>query len=490
MIADLWLQVKGIEKMNSTRFKGVALFILAISQLVLALDYTIIFVAMPSLGNELGFSANHLQWVVSAYSLAFGGFLLIGGRLSDLMGRRRMFMIAIGLFGLGSLLGGLAESQLMLIVARALQGLGGALLSPATLSLIMSNFEEGTERNRAMGIWAAMGGVGMSLGLLLGGLLTSYVGWEATFLVNVPITLLVVILAPFVLKESKVSVSTKHYDAAGTISVTAGLLLVVYYLIQAPVEGWVSATTLPAALIGMLMLLAFVMIESRTKEPLISFRMFRNRNLTGAALIAFLFSASFGSLYYFMTLYTQGVLEFSAIQSGFSFLPLTLSAFVGAKLINGMLSKAGVAGTIATGMGLGVIGFLMLTGLSETGSVWGIIPGTVVIGIGQALVFTTMFIAGSAGIKPEEQGVASALISTGQQIGGAIGLAVIMAIISASLGTGATLEHMVTADLNHAIHTAFLIAAATTLLGIVVAFLVLKQTKPSAVHDNQVKAAH
>lgn len=474
--------------MNSTRFKGLALFILAISQLVLALDYTIIFVAMPSLGNELGFSANHLQWVVSAYSLSFGGFLLIGGRLSDLMGRRRMFMIAIGLFGLGSLLGGLAESQLMLIIARALQGLGGALLSPATLSLIMSNFEEGPERNRAMGIWAAMGGVGMSLGLLLGGILTSYIGWEATFLVNVPIALLVVILAPFVLKESKVSAATKHYDAAGTISVTAGLLLVVYYLIQAPVEGWVSVTTLPAALIGVLMLLAFVLIEKRTKEPLISFRMFRNRNLTGAALIAFLFSASFGALYYFMTLYTQGVLGFSAIQSGFSFLPLTLSAFVGAKLINVMLSKVGVAGTIATGMGLGVIGFLMLTGLSETGSAWGIIPGTVVIGIGQALVFTTMFIAGSAGIEPKEQGVASALISTGQQIGGAIGLAVIMAIISASLGTGATLEHMLPADLNHAIHTAFFIAAATTLLGIVVAFLALKQAKPSA--DNQVKVAH
>lgn len=305
---------------------------------------------------------------------------------------------------------------------------------------------------------------------------------------NVPIALLVVILAPFVLKESKVSAATKHYDAAGTISVTAGLLLVVYYLIQAPVEGWGSVTTLPAALIGVLMLLAFVLIEKRTKEPLISFQMFRNRNLTGAALIAFLFSASFGSLYYFMTLYTQGVLGFSAIQSGFSFLPLTLSAFVGAKLINGILSKVGVAGTIATGMGLGVIGFLMLTGLSETGSAWGIIPGTVVIGIGQALVFTTMFIAGSAGIEPKEQGVASALISTGQQIGGAIGLAVIMAIISASLGTGATLEHMLPADLNHAIHTAFFIAAATTLLGIVVAFLALKQAKPSA--DNQVKVAH
>ncbi|MBB3112416.1 EmrB/QacA subfamily drug resistance transporter [Paenibacillus phyllosphaerae] len=476
--------------MNVSKYKGLALFILAISQLVMALDYTIIFVAMPSLGKELGFSANHLQWVVSAYSLAFGGFLLIGGRLSDLLGRRRMFMIAMGLFGLGSLLGGLAESQLMLIAARALQGLGGALLSPATLSLIMSNFNEGPERNRAMGIWASMGGVGMSLGLLLGGVLTSYVGWESTFLVNVPIALAVVILAPFVLTESQVPAGAKHVDAAGTISVTAGLLLVVYYLIQAPVEGWVSAATVPFAAIGALLLVAFVIIEQRTKEPLISFRMFRNRNLTVAALTAFLFSASFGSLYYFLTLYTQGVLHYSAVQSGLSFLPLTLSAFVGAKLINTMLVKVGVAGTIATGMGLGVIGFLMLTGLSESGSAWGMIPGTVIIGIGQALVFTTMFIAGSTGIEPKEQGVASALISTGQQIGGAIGLAIIMAIISASLGTSSTLEHMQPADLNAAIHTAFFISAATTVLGILVAFLTLKQPKPSKLDDIKMTAAH
>ncbi|MCM3033521.1 MFS transporter [Niallia sp. MER 6] len=329
--------------MNSDKTKGIALFILAISQLVMALDYTIIFVAMPSLGNELGFTTNHLQWVVSAYSLTFGGLLLIGGRLSDLLGRRRMFIIAMGLFGLGSLLGGLAESQLMLITARGLQGLGAAFLSPATLSLIMSNFKEGKERNRALGIWASMGGVGMSLGLLLGGLLTSYVGWEATFFVNVPIAILVIILAPIVLKESKNLSAAKGFDIAGTISVTLGLLLSVYYLIQAPVEGWFSKSTLPFLMIGVVLLISFVVIEKRTKEPLISFQMFHNRNLIGAALTAFLFSASFGSLYYFLTLYTQGVLEYSAIESGLNFLPLTLSAFVGAKLINKMLSSFGVA---------------------------------------------------------------------------------------------------------------------------------------------------
>ncbi|WP_025697391.1 MFS transporter, partial [Paenibacillus forsythiae] len=201
--------------MNNSKHKGLALLLLAVSQLILALDYTIIFVALPSLAADLGFSANNLQWVISAYSLAFGGFLLIGGRLSDLLGRRRMFMIAMALFGLGSLLGGLADSQLMLIIARGIQGLGGALLSPATLSLIMSNFDEGKERNRALGVWASMGGVGMSLGLLLGGVLTSYIGWESTFFVNVPIALLVLILAPMALIESKSLPGTRHYDAAG-----------------------------------------------------------------------------------------------------------------------------------------------------------------------------------------------------------------------------------------------------------------------------------
>lgn len=470
--------------------KGLALLVLAISQLIMALDYTIIFVAMPSLGEELGFSANHLQWVVSAYSLAFGGFLLIGGRLSDLMGRRRMFMIAMSLFGLGSLLGGLADSQLMLIIARGLQGLGGALLSPATLSLIMSNFEEGAERNRAMGIWAAMGGVGMSLGLLLGGVLTSFIGWEATFFVNVPIALLTLLLAPVVLKESATSSGRKHYDIAGTVSVTAGMLLTVYYLIQSPVSGWLSASTLPFVLIGAALLVAFVVIEKRSKGPLINFRMFRNRNLTGAALIAFLFSASFGTLYYFLTLYTQNVLHFSAIQSGFTFLPLTLSAFLGAKLITPMLAKVGVAGTIASGMALGGIGFLLLTQLSASGNAWGVIPGTIIIGLGQALVFTTMFIAGSTGVDPSEQGVSSAVINTGQQIGGAIGLAVIMAIISATLGSDTTMETMSPSALHSSIHTAFIVSAAVTLIGIVVAFAALKRAGGASPEEGKVIATH
>lgn len=476
--------------MNSGRFKGLALLVLAISQLIMALDYTIIFVAMPSLGEELGFSANHLQWVVSAYSLAFGGFLLIGGRLSDLMGRRRMFMIAMSLFGLGSLLGGLADSQLMLIIARGLQGLGGALLSPATLSLIMSNFEEGAERNWAMGIWAAMGGVGMSLGLLLGGVLTSFIGWEATFFVNVPIAFLTLLLSPVVLKESATSSGRKHFDIAGTASVTAGMLLVVYYLIQSPVSGWLSPSTLPFVLIGAALLAAFVVIEKRSKGPLISFRLFRNRNLTGAALVAFLFSASFGTLYYFLTLYTQNVLHFSAIQSGFTFLPLTLSAFLGAKLITPMLAKVGVAGTIASGMALGGIGFLLLTQLSASGNAWGVIPGTIIIGLGQALVFTTMFIAGSTGVDPSEQGVSSAVINTGQQIGGAIGLAVIMAIISATLGSDTTMETMSPTALNSSIHTAFMVSAAVTLIGIVVAFAALKRAGGTSPEEGKVIATH
>lgn len=476
--------------MNKSRHKGLALILLAVSQLILALDYTIVFVAMPSIGADLGFSANHLQWVVSAYSLVFGGFLLIGGRLSDLMGRRRMFIIAMALFGAGSLLGGLADSQMVLIAARGLQGLGGALLSPSTLSLIMSNFDEGAERNRAMGIWASMGGVGLSLGLLLGGVLTSYLGWEFTFFVNVPIALITLILAPFVLAENKAAAGPKRYDALGTISVTAGMILIVYYLIQSPVEGWLSLGTLPFGLLSALLLVLFVVIEQRTKEPLIPFRLFRNRNLTGAALIAVLFSASFGSLYYFLTLYTQEVLHYSAIQSGVSFLPLTISAFLGGRLINKMLSMAGVAGTVTIGMILGGIGFLVLTQLSENGSAWGIIPGTVIVGLGQALVFTTMFIAGSTGIDPKEQGVASAIISTGQQIGSAVGLAAIMAIISANLGSGLKLEALESSDLNHAIHMSFFAASVMTLLGVAVTFITLKRKKQPSKVEKKEMASH
>ncbi|AYB46101.1 MFS transporter [Paenibacillus lautus] len=470
--------------MNPTNYKGLALVLLAVSQLILALDYTIIFVALPSLGAELGFSALHLQWVVSAYSLVYGGFLLIGGRLSDLLGRRRMFMIAMGLFGLGSLLGGLADSQSLLIIARGLQGLGGALLSPATLSLIMSNFEEGQERNRAMGIWAAMGGVGLSLGLLLGGLLTSYIGWESTFFVNVPIAVLVLILAPIALKESRTSSRSRHFDVAGSLSVTAGMLLIVYYLIQSPVDGWLNSRTIIPGVIGIVLLILFVIIETRTREPLIPFRLFRLRSLTGAALTATIFSASFGTLYYFLTLYTQEVLHYSAIQSGLSFLPLTLSALLGAKLINKMISTIGVAGTIASGMGLGAIGFMLLTGLSETGSAWGIIPGMVIIGLGQAFVFTTMYIAGSKNIDMNEQGLASSIVSTGQQIGGAIGLAVIMAVISTFSGTNAPMESMAPGDLNGAIRIAFIMNIVTTLIGILVAFVTLKQKKAASLDTN------
>jgi len=466
--------------MNQNRHKGLAIFILALSQLILALDYTIIYVALPSLAADLGFTASHLQWVVSAYSLIYGGFLLIGGRLSDLLGRRKMFLIAMGIFGLGSLLGGVSDSQLLLIAARGLQGLGGALLSPSTLSLIMSNFEEGTERNRALGIWAAMGGVGLSLGLLLGGVLTSYIGWESTFLVNVPIALFVMILAPFVLMESSSQSKTRHYDLAGAISVTLGMILIVYYLIQSPAEGWLQSSTIIPGLAGVALLLLFVVIEVRTKDPLLPFRLFRIRSLVGATLSAALFSASFGTLYYFLTLYTQQVLHFTAIQSGLSFLPLTISAFVGARLVNRLVTSIGVSGTIASGMGIGAVGFLLLAQLSETGSAWGIIPGTVIAGLGQALVFTTMYIAASTGIDVLEQGVASAVVSTGQQIGGSIGLAVLMALITAHLGTNATLEELQPAALNGAIQIAFYLIAAIAVIGSVVTFSILKQRKSRA----------
>lgn len=463
--------------MNRNKHKGLALILLAVSQFILALDYTIVFVALPSIGADLGFSTNHLQWVVSAYSLFYGGFLLIGGRLSDLAGRRRMLIIAMGLFGLGSLFGGLAHSQLFLIFSRVIQGLGGALLSPATLSLIMSNFEEGAERNRAMAVWSAMGGVGLSLGLLLGGVLTNYIGWEAIFFVNIPIVLLVMILSPVALSESGFPSKSRHYDVAGAFSVTAGMLLIVYYLIQAPVEGWFALTTFIPGLAGVGLLLLFTAIELRTREPLVPFRLFRIRNLTGAALTAVLCSGSFGALYYFMTLYTQEVLHYSVVQSGLIFLPLTFSSLLATRFVNKMIAIFGLAGTAAIGMGLGAAGFMLFTRLSETGAVWEMIPGMLMIGVGQSFVFTGMYIAAGIGIDRKEQGVASAIVNTGQQIGTALGLAVILAMISSGLGTSETLGTMDPIQLTGAIRTAFLICAVIALLGILVAIVTLKQKK-------------
>ncbi|CAH0120891.1 putative MFS-type transporter EfpA [Paenibacillus sp. CECT 9249] len=451
--------------------------LLAVSQFILALDYTIVFVALPSIGADLGFSTNHLQWVVSAYSLFYGGFLLIGGRLSDLAGRRRMLIIAMGLFGLGSLFGGLAHSQLFLIFSRVVQGLGGALLSPATLSLIMSNFEEGAERNRAMAVWSAMGGVGLSLGLLLGGVLTNYIGWEAIFFVNVPIVLLVMILSPVVLSESRFSSKSRHYDAAGAFSVTAGMLFIVYYLIQAPVEGWFALTTFIPGLAGVGLLLLFTAIELRTREPLVPFRLFRIRNLTGATLTAVLCSGSFGALYYFMTLYTQEVLHYSVVQSGLIFMPLTFSSLLATRFVNKLIAVFGLAGTVAIGMGLGAAGFMLFARLSAAGAVWEMIPGMLMIGVGQSFVFTGMYIAAGYGIDMKEQGVASAIVNTGQQIGTALGLAVILAMISSGLGTSATLGTMDPIRLTGAIRTAFVICAAIALLGILVAIITLKQKK-------------
>lgn len=463
--------------MSTRKHQGFALTLLALSQLILALDYTIIFVALPSLGEALGFTTNHLQWVVSAYSLLFGGFLLIGGRLSDMLGQRRMFMIAMTLFGIGSLLGGLAPTPFILILARGIQGFGGALLAPATLSLIMSNFAEGEERNRALSIWAAMGGVGLSLGLLLGGLLTSYMSWKAVFFVNVPIALFVIVSASFALKESTVHSGERRYDVAGAVSVTAGMILLVYYLIQAPVEGWLRRNTLVPGLVGLALLVTFIMVEGVAKEPLLPFRLFRNRNLTGATLTAALFSASFGTLYYFLTLYTQQVLHDSAVRSGLAFLPLTLSALVGSRFVNKLVAAIGIASTIACGMLLGSIGFLLLTHLSERGSIWGIIPGTIVIGIGQAFVFTTMFIAAGIGIAMQDQGIASSIVNTGQQLGSSVGLAVIMVILTAQIGSNTGLGTLNPVRLNTAIHSAFVTAAIIAWAGICLAFLLLRRRK-------------
>lgn len=462
--------------MSSTLRSRLALLVLALAQFLLALDFTIIFVALPVLGADLGFSPSNLQWVVSAFALVNGGFLLIGGRLSDLLGRRRMFVVAITLFGLGSLLGGLAQTQALLILARGLQGLGGALLSPATLSLIMSTFGAGPARNRALALWAAMGSVGLSAGLIFGGVLTSFVNWEATFLVNVPVVIAMLLLAPRVLQESPRPEGPRVYDLGGALSVTLGMILVVFALIQGPVVGWQAA--LVPGLAGAALLALFVLLEARGRAPLLPLSLLALPTLWGASLIAVLFSASFGSLYYFLTLYAQQVLSLSAVETGLLFFPLALSALLATRWLDRIVARGGVAATTAGGFAFGIVGFLWLYWLTPGLPIWSAVPAMVLIGLGQGAVFTSMYIAGTTNIAPERQGVASAVVTTGQQLGSAIGLAVIVALISAQWPPNVALEELAPDRLGPALTTAFALEAVIAALAVGTALLVLRSPVP------------
>lgn len=406
-----------------------ALAVLGIAYLMVVLDVSIVNVALPSIQTDLEFSPENLQWVISAYALTFGGFLLLGGRIGDIIGRRKLFMAGLTLFAAFSLLAGFATSDTMLIIARALQGAAGAILSPSVFSITLVTFAEGSERNKALGILGAIAGSGAAIGVLLGGVLTEYAGWEWIFYVNAPIGALALWLAARYVSESRVEGIERRFDSAGAVSVTASLMLLVYGLTQAPNKGWGSGQTIGVLIGSAALMILFLVIESRSRSPLVPLGFFRRRTPTGANIIGFGLGTMVFGMFFLLSLYMQQVLGFSALKTGVGYLAVALTAIVASGAAQALVTRVGVRPILALGMGLIGGGLIYFTQISPDGSyVGGLLPGFLLVGVGLGFAFVPVSIAALSGIPPREAGLASGLINTSQQIGGALGVAVLTTV--------------------------------------------------------------
>ncbi len=402
-----------------------ALALLCSAYFMVILDVSIVNVALPSIQEDLHFSPDDLQWVLSAYALTFGGFLLLGGRVADVLGRRVVFMSGVALFTLASLACGLSGSEGMLIGARAVQGLGAAILSPAALSIITTTFDEGAERNKALGIWGAMGGSGAAVGVLLGGILTKALGWEWIFFVNVPVGAAVLLTTRSIVKESRAGSATRHFDALGAVLITSALSLLVFALTQANRVGWGSAQTIGILIASAALHVAFIAVEHRSQAPLVPLGIFtRLRTLTGANVVSFLVGGLTFAMFFMLSLYMQQVLGLSALQTGAGYLAVALTAIVSAGVAQALVTKVGVKPVMIAGVTLMGLGNVWFTQVSADGSyAVDLLPGFLAIGVGLGFSFVPMSIAALAGVAPQEAGLASGLFNTSQQIGGALGVA-------------------------------------------------------------------
>jgi EmrB/QacA subfamily drug resistance transporter len=413
-----------VGKSSSNRW--LVLVIACLAQFMVVLDATVVNVALPAIQHGLHFSASDLQWVVNGYTLVFGGFLLLGGRASDLLGRKRLFVAGVALFSLASLLNGLAQSSVMLILGRGLQGLGGALVSPAALAIIMTTFTETGERTRALGIWSGIAAGGAAFGLLLGGVLTQLVSWQWIFIVNVPVGAIALALALRYVPESKADVPHRTFDLAGAITVTGGLVTLVYAIVKAQAWGWGSTRTLALLAGGVLALVAFVAIERRSPAPLVRLSIFRMRTLATADVVMLLVASAMFSMFFFASLYVQEVLGYGALKAGLAFLPVSLGIMVGAGLAQQLIRRVGVRNVAVGGIALAALGMVILTGLPVHGSyVSDLLSGLVPMSIGMGLVFVPITLLGTSGVSDNDSGLASGLFNTAQQVGGSFGLAVL-----------------------------------------------------------------
>jgi EmrB/QacA subfamily drug resistance transporter len=476
--------------MTGHRNPWLVLVLVCMAQFMVILDATIVNVALPSIQKDLNMSEANLQWIVNAYALTFGGFLLLGGRAGDLMGRKRIFLVGVALFTVASFLNGISPSSELLIVFRGLQGLGAAMIAPAALSIITTTFEEGPERTKAMGVWAAIAVGGGAVGLVLGGMLVEWLSWPWIFFVNIPVGIAVFVASMRIVPESKDEHAHKSFDAAGAITVTAGLVALVYGIVKAQEKGWTSVHTIGFGLLSAALLTAFVLIERRSVEPLVRLSIFRVRTIRAGNLTMLLVASGLFSMFFFNTLYVQKVLGFSPIQAGLAFLPFTAGIIIGAGLAQRLVPALGAREVPIIGIVLAVAGLLLFLRLQPDGRyAVDLLPAMLLVSIGMGLTFVPITLIATSGIPHDDAGLASGLFNTSQQIGGALGLAILSTFAAtATTNTLDALGHRpTTADQAQALvdgfHVAYVGSAAFVGAGAVILGVLLRRKDVAAVGE-------
>ena len=445
--------------------RWIVLVVACLAQFMVVLDATIVNVALPSIQRGLHFSASSLPWVINGYTLIFGGFLLLGGRAADLLGRKRLFIVGVALFSAASLLNGLAQSSAMLIAGRALQGLGGALVAPAALSIVTTTFTENAERTRALGVWSAIAAGGGAVGLLLGGALTDLVSWPWIFIVNVPVGVIALLLALRFIPESRADMHHRSFDLAGAMTVTAGLVVVVYAIIKAQAFGWGSARTIGLLAAGLALLVAFVQVERASVAPLMRLSIFRVRTLAVADGVLLLVASGMFGMFFFASLYVQEILGYSPLRAGLAFLPVTGGIVIGAGIAQQLIRRLGVRNVSIAGISIATVGMVLLTQVPVHGSYAGdLLVGLLPMSIGIGLTFVPITLLGTGGVSRDDAGLASGLFNTAQQVGGSLGLAILSTLAASQTSRLLHGGHVTpTAALVSGYHVAF--AAAAIMLG-------------------------
>ncbi len=470
------------------------LILLALAQFMVVLDVSIVNVALPAIQKAFTMSQTSLQWIVTAYTLTFGGFLLLGGRAADLFGRRKVFMIGTVLFTLASLADGLSQSGGMLIVFRALQGLAGAFMSPAALSIVLVTYREGHERNVALSVWGAVASGGAAVGVLLGGILTQYLNWRWNFFVNVPVGILVVVASLRVLGRHDSESEHNNLDLPGAVLVTGGLMILVYGLVKAPAEGWTNGASLLHFGIALAALAAFVINEARARHPLMPLGIFRIRNLSGANALILCITAGLFSIFFFSTLYLQLILGYSPVKTGVSFLVVPVMIAVAATNVPRLINKVGFRPILMVAPLFVSAGLFWLSFIPVNGTFWGnVAPGMMVMALGMGATFVSVSIAATSGVPHDQSGLASGILNTSQQVGGSIGLAVLTGIATSATAHYIQNLHLqakpdgsvVTAATVHGFQEGFLIASTFGIAASIIATIVLREQRVSAVEAAQ-----